>query len=83
LLKTNILERLKEVFEDVFDEDFSGLNSNFTADDVEGWDSLGNLQMCVTVENTMGIKFSISEIENAFHSDVGALVQVIQTRLRT
>lgn len=71
----NTLERLNEVFREVFDNEDLSLNSATTAKDIEGWDSLMHVTLIVNVEKAFGVRFSSSEVASL--KNVGELVQLI------
>ena len=50
--RTEILEKLNEIFIDVMDldDDFE-LNEDMSADDIEEWDSLSHIQLMNTIES--------------------------------
>jgi acyl carrier protein len=56
------LERLNQVFRDVFDDDELNITRQTTAKDVEGWDSLMHVTLVVNVEKAFKVKFSSSEV---------------------
>jgi hypothetical protein len=45
-----ILERINEVFQDVFEDDELQISNETTAADVEGWDSLMHVTLLMKVE---------------------------------
>jgi acyl carrier protein len=53
---------LQEIFRDFFDDDTLTLRPDMTAHDVEGWDSLANIRLLLTIERKFQIKFSASEV---------------------
>ena len=57
--RTEILEKLNEIFIDVMDldDDFE-LNEDMSADDIEEWDSLSHIQLMKAIEETFGIMFT-------------------------
>ena len=61
--RTEILEKLNEIFIDVMDldDDFE-LNEDMSADDIEEWDSLSHIQLMKAIEETFGIKFTAKEV---------------------
>ncbi|MGD0482234.1 MAG: acyl carrier protein [Terracidiphilus sp.] len=73
-----IYARLKEIFEDVFDEDSMTITPELSAKDVAGWDSLTHIRLLLSVEKAFKIKFSTSEIGKL--KNVGDLVTLIQAR---
>lgn len=58
----DLLERLNEVFCEVFDDDELRITPGMTANDVEGWDSLSHVNLIVAVESRFNIRFSRKEI---------------------
>jgi acyl carrier protein len=75
-----ILQRLNEVFQDVFDDDDLAIKPEYSAEDVDGWDSLTHIRMLLTVEKTFGVKFSTSEVGQL--QTVGDLVKLIASKSR-
>jgi acyl carrier protein len=71
---------LTEIFRDVFDDDLIAPYDRMTAAEVSSWDSLSNIRMIVAVEEYFKIKFSTIEISDL--PNVGALVDVIEKKLR-
>jgi acyl carrier protein len=73
-----ILARLTQIFEDVFDEESIKVTPELTAKDVDGWDSLTHIRLMLTVEKAFKVKFSTSEIGRL--ENVGDLVALIKAR---
>ena len=73
-----IYARLKEIFEDVFDEDSMTITPELSAKDVAGWDSLTHIRLLLSIEKAFKIKFTTSEIGKL--QNVGDLVTLIQAR---
>lgn len=74
-----ILAKLTPVFRDVFDDDRIALTSGMTARDVDGWDSVGNIRLMVTIEGEFRIKFDVGEFQE--FRNVGDLVAGVARRL--
>jgi acyl carrier protein len=72
------MERLSQVFRDVFDDDELNITRQTTAKDVEGWDSLMHVTLVVNVERAFKLKFSSSEV--AALQTVGELLDLINAR---
>jgi acyl carrier protein len=72
------MERLNQIFRDVFDDDELNITRQTTAKDVEGWDSLMHVTLVVNVEATFKLKFSSSEV--AALQTVGELLDLINAR---
>ena len=60
--RKEIISRLNEIFEDIIDEGPVSLSETSTAKDVDGWDSLTNIQLVVAIEKKYNIKFTSEEI---------------------
>lgn len=73
-----IYEALNEIFRDVFDDDDIELNAETTSEDIDGWDSLANINIIVSIENEFNIKFEMNEITDM--KSVGEIVKVIMER---
>lgn len=73
--KKEILEKVQDIFVDILDNDEIVLTNETTADDIEEWDSLTNIQLVVAIEKAFGIKFKSSEIMS--WSNVGEMINSI------
>ena len=60
--RTDILNKLNDIFIDVLDLDEISLTDVTTADDIEEWDSLSHIQLVVAVEKAFGVHFSSLDI---------------------
>jgi acyl carrier protein len=58
-----ILAKLTSVFRDVFDDDRIVLTPQTTARDIDGWDSVANIRLMVTIEGELGLKFDVGEFQ--------------------
>jgi acyl carrier protein len=74
----NTLERLTQVFRDVFDDDELEVSAGTTASDVEGWDSLTHVTLMINVEKAFQVKFSSKEVASL--QNVGALLELIEAK---
>ena len=75
-----IFEELTEIIRDVFDNDTIVATPDLTASHVEGWDSLGNVRVLLSIENTYGIRFSAGEVSSI--KNVGELAESIANKRR-
>jgi len=78
MTREQVYEQLTEIFQDVFDDDEITIEDSTTAKDIEGWDSLANINLIVSVETEFGIKFKMEEITSL--KSVGEMVDVILER---
>ena len=72
-------EQLTEIFRDVFDDEKIVLTPDTTAADVDGWDSVGHLNLILAIESRLKMKFKTTEIESLHN--VGELVGLIEYKL--
>lgn len=56
------LEKLNNIFCEVFSVEASALNSNFNKDTVEGWDSVRQLSLTSSVEDEFDIMLDAEDI---------------------
>lgn len=75
-----IYSSLNEIFRDVFDDDIV-VNAETTSRDIEGWDSLANINLIVIIENEFGFKFKMNEITGM--KNVGEMASIISERATT
>jgi acyl carrier protein len=75
----SIYSQLNEIFRDVFDDDSIVLTPETTASDIAGWDSVAHVDLIVSIETRMKIKFKTSELGNLHN--VGQLVGMIEYKL--
>ena len=74
-----IRDRVATIVAETLGVDRVSLEDHTTAPDVEGWDSLANVQIIVAIEKTFGIRFRTGEI--AAIKNVGDLVARIGGRI--
>ena len=60
--REEILEKVNEVFRDVFEDDSITVNDETTADDIEDWDSLMHITLVSEIENAFGFKFKMKDV---------------------
>jgi acyl carrier protein len=74
----NIIERLNEVFQNVFDDDEITVDRDTTAADIEDWDSLEHIRLIAAVEREFGVKFTMKEVSAM--QNVGEMIDIIAER---
>lgn len=77
--RNEILAKLQEIFRDVLENDDIVLTVESCADDIEGWDSLGHVQIVHEIEKEYVIKFTAYEIISWI--DVEELIDCIEKKL--
>lgn len=76
-----IYEKLNSIFSDYFKRDGFDLKPQTVATDIPGWDSMSHVQIIITVEKQMQLRFKHSEIAN--FDNVGDMVAAILKRKGT
>lgn len=78
--KQEIIEKLTNVFHDVFNDNSIVLRDDMTAKDVENWDSLTHMLMITKVEEVFGIKFKLKELNKL--KQVSDLIATVESKLQ-
>ena len=71
--------RLQEIARDVFGDDSLVLTDSTKAVEVSGWDSVGQVNFMLSVENEFGIEFSDDEFVG--FADIGGLKRMLAEKL--
>jgi acyl carrier protein len=72
--ETEIYTVLSEIFRDVFMRDIV-INPELSAKDVDGWDSLKQIEILVEVQERLNLKLSTREVDQL--NTVGDLLRVL------
>jgi acyl carrier protein len=73
------MEKINEVFRDVFDDDDITVGRETTAADVDGWDSVMHVTLLINMEKAFGMKFSSSAVAGLKSvGDLAALIEAHQ-----
>lgn len=73
--KQSIYQGIEPVFRELFDSYDGLINDSLSASDVEQWDSLGNVQLIVMVEQLFSVRFSSEEVSGL--PNLGSLVELV------
>ncbi len=77
--RTEIMAKLNEIFCDVFDDEDIVLTNETTADDIEDWDSLEQINLLVAIEKQFNIKFQLADVADL--ENVGAMADLVEKLL--
>lgn len=72
------IEKLQNVFREVFENAQLKISPNMTAKDVQGWDSFNHINLIVALEEAFSIVFTSPEITSM--QNVGDLVEILKTK---
>lgn len=75
-----ILEKLTEVFRDVFDDEEIVISDKTTADDIEAWDSLEHISLIAAVERAFKMRFTMREVSGM--KNVGEMIDILAERAK-
>ncbi len=75
-----ILEKLTEVFRDVFDDEEIVISDATTADDIEAWDSLEHISLIAAVEKAFKMRFTMREVSGM--KNVGEMIDILAERAK-
>jgi acyl carrier protein len=73
-------EKLQGIFRKVFDDDEMVITREMTANDVEDWDSLGQMQLIAYAEAEFNIQFTLDEAIS--FKNVGDFIDCIESKLK-
>lgn len=73
-----IIEKLTEVFRDVFDDESIVINENTTSSDIEEWDSIEHINLIGAVEDEFSLTFKMKEVSGM--KNVGEMIDIICER---
>ena len=76
--RTEIFEKLKEIFIDVMENEELELNDATTANDIDEWDSLTQILLVVAIEKAFRINFTALEITS--WPNVGSMIDCIERK---
>ena len=74
-MEKDVYKRLEDIFKDFFDDDTISINKDTTADDIDGWDSLEDVNLVCAIEEEFDIKFSMGETVSL--KNIGEMVDLI------
>ena len=77
-MNNNIINRLTEVFRDVFDDDSITISPATTSADIEDWDSIEHINLIGAVEDEFGLRFKMKEASGM--KNVGEMISIISER---
>lgn len=77
-MNNNIINRLIEVFRDVFDDDSITISPATTSADIEDWDSIEHINLIGAVEDEFGLRFKMKEVSGM--KNVGEMISIISER---
>ena len=77
--KTELMDKLTEIFREVMDNDEIVLNDETTTEDIEEWDSLSHIELIDVIGKELGVK--ITSMEFRGWENVGEMVESLLQKL--
>ncbi|MCR5590425.1 MAG: acyl carrier protein [Lachnospiraceae bacterium] len=74
-----IMEKVREIFREVFDDETLAVNDSTNSSDIEDWDSLEHITLVVSMEKEFNMKFDLKEVNKL--ANVGEMVDLIASKL--
>lgn len=75
----DILKKLEDIFRDIFDDEDIVLTNETTANDIEDWDSLAQINLLVAIKKEFKINFDLEEVSK--YKNVGDMVEAVKKKL--
>ena len=75
----DVVDRMNNVFREVFDNPTIEIFDEMTASDVDKWDSLTHLTMIAKVEEAFGFRFKLKEMVKM--KNVGDMLTIINEKV--
>ena len=73
------MEKVREIFRDVFDDETLTVDDSTNSSDIEDWDSLEHIALVVSMEKEFDLKFDLKEVNKL--ANVGEMVDLIAEKL--
>lgn len=70
-----LMSDIQDIFRDNFDDDSLVITRETTADDIEDWDSLEQINLLTAMEKKFGIKFKLDDVRGL--ANVGDMADLI------
>ena len=78
--REDVLSKVNDIFKDAFDNEDLVIGFQTTANDVEGWDSLMQMNLIEMIEDEFGMRFDMDEVVGM--ANVGVMVDIILSRIQ-
>lgn len=78
MLHEEIMEKMTDIFKKMFNNENITLHDKTGYSDIEGWDSLMQINIIAAIGKQFSIKFTMEEITSM--RDVGKMVEVIERK---
>lgn len=80
MTREEVFEKLNEIFRDNFDDDSIILTDATSAEDIDEWDSLEQINLVVAIQGEFAITFNIEEVNKM--NNVGEMADFILKKVK-
>ena len=80
MTRSEVLERVEQVFQDIFDDNDLKIQEGTNSDHIEDWDSLAHINLVVAIEKEFKIKFALGELQGL--KDVGGMIDLMLIKIQ-
>ena len=77
--KGKIIDKIQDIFRDIFDDCDLVINDSTSSEDIEDWDSLSQISLVTAIENEFEVKFTIEEFMSL--KNVGEMIALLVNKL--
>ncbi len=74
--RTEILNKVTEIFHDVFDDETIVITDGTTAEDIDDWDSLTHITLISEIEDAFDMKFAMKDVLGM--KNVGEMLDILE-----
>lgn len=79
MTQEEIMAKLNEIFQDVFDDEAIIVTEKTTANDIDDWDSIEHINLIEAVEQEFHMQFRMQEVSGM--KNVGEMAEIIASRI--
>jgi acyl carrier protein len=77
--REKVMDILQEICRDIFDSENLIITNEFSAKDINAWDSLNHLNLISSVEEEFNIKFDFDEITS--FKNIGDIIDSVKNKM--
>jgi acyl carrier protein len=74
----DILQKVRQAFHNAFGTEPESIEPTSSPDDIDGWDSLGHVNLAAHLETLFDISFTVDELMEM--QDVDAILRIVGSR---
>lgn len=79
--RNEILDRVQDIFKDVFDDENLTIYDTSSSENIGDWDSLNHINLISAIEKEFKIHFALGELE--LLNNVGEMIDLIMIKLKS